>query len=233
MNTTQSVSVAAAFLAGLLSFISPCVLPLVPAYITYMTGISFKEAKGKKGIAMISLVHSIFFVLGFSSIFILFGATATLLGNIAVQYQDVIRQAGGILVIAFGLYILGVLKMPLLGLAKRFEVRRKPAGLIGSFLVGMAFAAGWTPCVGPILASILIMASTAGSVQLGIMLLAVYSLGLGIPFIFASLAINTFLDWFTWFKKYLNVINIVSGIFLIIIGILLLTNSFDIMYINK
>ena len=233
MNTTQSVSVAAAFLAGLLSFISPCVLPLVPAYITYMTGISFKEAKGKKGIAMISLVHSIFFVLGFSSIFILFGATATLLGNIAVQYQDVIRQAGGILVIAFGLYILGVLKMPLLGLAKRFEVRRKPAGLIGSFLVGMAFAAGWTPCVGPILASILIMASTAGSVQLGIMLLAVYSLGLGIPFIFASLAINTFLDWFTWFKKYLTVINIVSGIFLIIIGILLLTNSFDIMYINK
>ena len=233
MNTAQNMSFVIAFFAGILSFISPCILPLVPAYITYMAGISLKEAEDVRSVRKTTLIHSIFFILGFSIIFVFLGASATLLGSLLIAYRDLIRQIGGIIIIIFGIYIMGVLKIPFLDVERKIMIKHKPAGLIGSLLVGMAFAAGWTPCIGPILASILLVASTAQSVSLGILLLAFYSLGLGIPFLLTSLAINTFLVYFDRFKKYLGIVTSLSGIFLIIIGLLLLTNYFQILYVVR
>jgi len=230
MSGTQNISFLMAFSAGVLSFISPCVLPLVPAYLAYMSGISLK---GSGDIRNITFANSASFILGFSIIFVMLGATATILGSALYGYRDLIRQAGGVIVIVLGVYITGILKLPFLDMERKLQIKHKPAGLIGSFLVGVTFAVGWTPCVGPILASILLMASTAKSVYLGIMLLIFYSLGLGVPFLLSSLAINSFLVYFERVKKYLWLINYISGIFLIIIGVLLFTDYFSILYIIK
>ncbi len=230
MNANQNISFIIAFFAGLLSFVSPCILPIVPAYIGYVAGISLKETRDVKGIGKTTLIHSIFFILGFSIIFVLLGASATLLGSFLIAYQDLIQKIGGVIVILFGIYIMGIIKIPFLNAERKVQIKHKPAGLIGSLLVGMAFAAGWTPCIGPILASILLMASTAQSVYSGILMLSFYSLGLGIPFILTSLAINTFLVYFDRFKKYLGIVTFASGIFLIIVGILLLTNFFQVLF---
>ena len=229
MQQPQDVSVLIAFSAGLLSFVSPCVLPLVPSYITYITGVSFKDLSegGSKGkLRWLTISHSLLFIMGFSLIFVLMGASASYLGQALVQYQSWIMKVGGILIIILGLHFTGWITIPFLQMERRFELKQKPLGYLGSFLVGVVFAAGWTPCVGPILSTILLYASTAKSFTTGIVLLAAYSMGLGLPFFAASLALNTFLSAFDKIKRYLRVITVASGVFLIVIGILLLTDLF-------
>jgi cytochrome c-type biogenesis protein len=218
-----------AFLAGLLSFFSPCILPLVPSYITYITGISFKEltlSEKRLGLRWITFLHSFLFILGFSSIFILMGASASYLGQIIAEYQSLIMKVGGILIIVLGIHFIGIINIPFLQTEKRFELKEKPLSYFGSFLVGVIFSAGWTPCIGPILSSILIYTSTAQSLKKGIWLLFLYSSGLGIPFLLTSLAFNTFIYTFGKIKKFMRYITILSGLLLIFIGILLLTGVF-------
>ena len=222
------ISIFVAFSAGFLSFVSPCVLPLVPSFVTYITGLTFEDitsAKEKPRVRYITITNSLSFIGGFSLIFILFGASATFIGEIFLAYQGIIQKIGGILIVLFGLYIMGIIKLNFLSSEKKFHIENKPAGFIGSFLVGMAFAAGWTPCVGPILGSILLYASTTGSVAKGMGLLAVYSLGLGLPFFISALAINTFIATFKVITRYMRWINLLSGAFLILVGIMIFTDS--------
>ncbi len=229
MRQPQEISGIIAFSAGLLSFVSPCVLPLVPSYITYITGVSFKELTGVEArgkLKWATIFHSLLFIMGFSMVFILMGASATYLGQLLAQYQYWIMKAGGVLIILLGIHFTGIINIPFLQMEKRFEMRKKPLGYAGSFFVGVVFAAGWTPCIGPILSTILIYASTSKSLTTGILLLTYYSIGLGIPFFLSSLAFNSFLSAFGKMKRYLRVITILSGLFLIGIGILFLTDTF-------
>ena len=229
MNQPQEISALIAFTAGILSFISPCVLPLVPSYITYVTGVSFKElddARGKARLRWATMIHSLLFIMGFSAVFILMGASASYLGQVLVEYQSWIMKVGGVLIIVLGIHFTGVINIPFLQMEKRFEFRKKPLGYLGSFFVGVVFAAGWTPCIGPILSTILIYASTAKNYTTGVYLLTAYSMGLGIPFFLSSLAFNAFLSAFDRIKRYMRWITLISGIFLIIIGILFLTDTF-------
>jgi cytochrome c-type biogenesis protein len=230
MNQLPEVSLFIAFSAGLLSFVSPCVLPLVPSYITYITGVSFHEltgAQSKSRLRWVTIFHSLLFISGFSSIFILMGASASYLGQLLAQYQQWIMKAGGVLIILLGIHFTGLISLPFLQMEKRFELRKKPFGYLGSFFVGIIFAAGWTPCIGPILTTILIYASTSKSFYKGICLLSIYSVGLGLPFFLSSLAFNSFLSTFEKIKRYMRVITLVSGLFLIAIGILMLTDTFQ------
>ncbi|MBM4341183.1 MAG: cytochrome c biogenesis protein CcdA [Deltaproteobacteria bacterium] len=229
MNPQQDVSTLIAFTAGLLSFVSPCVLPLVPSYITYITGVSFQDLtdeKAKSKIRWATILHSILFITGFSTVFILMGASASYLGQVLIEYQTWIMKIGGVLIIILGIQFTGIINIPFLQMERRFEMRKKPLGYLGSFLVGLVFAAGWTPCIGPILSTILIYASTAKNFTTGILLLGVYSLGLGIPFFLSSLAFNSFLSAFDKIKRYMRWVTLISGIFLIAIGILILTDTF-------
>lgn len=230
MSQPQEISILIAFSAGFLSFVSPCVLPLVPSYITYITGVSFKdltEEKAKKKLRWVTISHSLLFIVGFSTIFILMGASASYLGQLLTEYQYWIMKAGGILIILLGIHFTGIINLPFLQIEKRFELRKRPLGYLGSFLVGVVFAAGWTPCIGPILSTILLYASTSKNFMTGIFLLTIYSLGLGIPFFLCSLAFNSFLSTFDKIKRYMRVVTIISGSFLIIIGILFLTDTFS------
>lgn len=213
------------FLAGVLTFLSPCVLPLIPSYISYITGASIEELQTGKGVRRATAIHSLLFIFGFSVIFILLGASATVVSGALYQYQDWIKNIGGILIILFGLHLTGILPLHLLLKEKRLQWRRKPVGYMGSFLVGAAFSIGWTPCVGPILASVLLYASSQTTVTQGVLMLAVYSLGMGIPFFLSSLAFNQLLTSLKWLKKYLNLLERLTGILLILVGVLLLTNS--------
>jgi cytochrome c-type biogenesis protein len=229
MGQPQEISGMIAFTAGLLSFVSPCVLPLVPSYVTYITGVSFKELTNvevSSKLRWATIFHSLFFIIGFSLVFILMGASATYLGQLLAQYQYWIMKGGGVIIILLGIHFTGIINIPFLQMEKRFEMRKKPLGYAGSFLVGIAFAAGWTPCIGPILSTILIYASTSKSLTTGILLLTYYSIGLGIPFFLSSLAFNSFLSAFDRIKRYMRVITIVSGLFMIGIGILFLTDTF-------
>ena len=230
MNQLPEISLFIAFSAGLLSFVSPCVLPLVPSYITYITGVSFHEltgAESKSKLRWVTIFHSLLFISGFSTIFIIMGASASYLGQLLAQYQEWIMKAGGVLIIILGINFTGVITLPFLQMEKRFELRKKPIGYMGSFFVGIIFAAGWTPCIGPILSTILIYAGTAKSFYAGIVLLFLYSMGLGLPFFLSSLAFNSFLGAFEKLKRYMRVITLVSGLFLIAIGILMLTDTFQ------
>ncbi len=228
MSGTQDLSLYLAFAAGLLSFLSPCVLPLLPSYVAFITGLSFEELTfdhPRNKLRRLILVHSLLFVLGFSTLFTILGASATLLGQFLAVHRDTIRIAGGILIILFGLFMSGVFSFGFLQREKKFHLRNKPLGYLGSFLVGVTFAAGWTPCVGPILSSILLYASTAEDMRSGILLLLLYSLGLGLPFLACSLALNTFLATFRKARGYIGVFTKVGGFLLILVGVLLLTNS--------
>ncbi len=224
----QTFSFAIAFSAGFLSFISPCVLPLVPSYLAYITGLSLEEltqADQDRRVRWTTIKNSCLFILGFSTVFILIGASATAIGQLLLTYQQIIRQIGGILIVLFGLYIIGVLKLLFLMAEKRVHLHQKPAGRIGTFLVGVAFAAGWTPCVGPILGTILLYASTADSILQGIWLLTFYSLGLGLPLFLISLGLNTFLNYSWQFRSYMRSVSVISGLFLIAVGVMIFTNS--------
>jgi cytochrome c-type biogenesis protein len=223
----QNISIFLAFTAGILSFLSPCILPLIPSYLSFITGISFQELTTSKKIRKMTILHSLLFILGFSLIFILLGATATYLGNLLLKYQIIIKKIGGVLIILFGLYITGLLKLDFLTKERKIHLTEKPIGYFGTILVGATFAFGWSPCIGPILSTILLYASTSEKLSQGIVLLVFYSLGLGIPFFLTSLLVNSFLSYFEKFKRYLPSITLISGIFLIIAGFLLILDKFS------
>lgn len=220
-----------AFTAGVFSFFSPCVLTLFPSYLSYITGLTIKEFENNRTqdkVRRLAVIHSILFILGFSFLFILMGSAINILGHSLLRYKELIRIVGGIIIIIFGLFILGIFKIPFLNIEAKFNLKQKPKGYFGSFLVGIIFASGWTPCVGPILGSILILASTKETIFKGLALLISYSLGMGIPFFVSSILISSFLSQYKKLSKYVRVINILCGILLIIVGILLLTNYFDV-----
>ncbi len=224
----KDVSFPLAFLAGVLSFMSPCVLPLVPSYVSFITGISFedlKEGTDRKKIRFLTITNSLAFICGFSLIFIALGASSSAVGQFFFNYQDWIRIIGGVLVIFFGLFVSGIIKLDFLTRERKFHVSGKPAGYVGSFLVGMTFAAAWTPCIGPILGTILLYASSHASAVYGFKLLSVYSLGLALPFFLSSLMFNTFLSYSAKIRKYMRVVMMSSGALLIVFGILLLSNN--------
>ena len=229
METANAVSFSAAFAAGLLTFLSPCILPLIPAYVSYITGVSFDELKGgeAKAIRKKTLVHSLLFILGFSFVFVTLGASATFLGKLLLDYQMIISRIGGVLVIIFGLYLIGVFKLSFLGKEKRITFKLQKGSKFTSVLFGITFAAAWTPCVGPILGTVLVMAATKETILGGIWLLSVYSLGIAIPFIISALLINSFLAHFAKFRKYLFVVKFICGLLLITIGILLILGRFS------
>ncbi|HEX8949981.1 MAG TPA: cytochrome c biogenesis protein CcdA [Dissulfurispiraceae bacterium] len=219
----KDVSFPLAFLAGILSFLSPCVLPLVPAYVSFVTGLSLDELKSAPRLSK-TMGSAVAFVLGFSTIFISLGASSSLIGGFLVKYQEALRIGGGILTITFGLFIAGFVKLDFLMRERRFHIDKGPAGYIGAFLIGMSFAAGWTPCIGPILGTILIYASSQASAAYGFKLLSVYSLGLAVPFLLATLAINAFLTYSKKIHRFMKVIMMISGLILILFGVMLLTN---------
>lgn len=224
---SQEVTYLGAFIAGLLSFLSPCVLPLIPSYITYITGLSFADLQDEHPSHVIrrkSLLHSTSFILGFTVVFVLLGASATLIGTFMHTHAAFIRRVGGVLVVLLGAHVAGLLPIRLLLGEKRLSFRNRPAGFAGSFLVGIAFAAGWTPCIGPILATILMVAATEENVYQGIVLLLLYSLGLGIPFLLSSLAMHQFLTLFNRFRKHIRLFEIVTGLFLMLVGVLIFGN---------
>jgi cytochrome c-type biogenesis protein len=212
-----------AFAAGLLSFLSPCVLPLVPSYIGFLTGMTLPEMGGRRRTA---LLHALCFTAGFSLVFILLGASATALGRALNYYQLWLQRIGGVLIIGFGLVCLGAIKVGALTREHRMQLEHKPVGYLGSGLVGMAFAAGWTPCIGPVLGAILGLAATSVDVTRGMLLLAFYSAGLAVPFLIAAVAVESFLGWFQRFRRYLPWVMRLSGALLVFVGFLLVTGEF-------
>ncbi len=223
MSEPAALSFMVAFVAGLLSFLSPCVLPLVPSYVGFITGMTLPEVGGRRAAA---LTHALLFVAGFSLVFVLLGASATALGRALNHYQVWLQRVGGVLIILFGLLCLGVFKLRLVNQERRLHLERKPVGYLGSALVGIAFGAGWTPCIGPVLGGILGLAATSSDVSRGMQLLAVYSAGLAIPFLIAAVAVESFLEWFQRFRGYLPWVMRLSGILLVVVGILLVTGEF-------
>ncbi len=223
----QEVNYAVAFSAGMFSFLSPCVLPLIPSYVMYITGLSFQDLHASHPDRLIrreTFLHSLFFVLGFTAIFTMLGASATLIGSLIQQHSNVIVKVGGILIFLFGIHITGLVPLQLLLGETRVRLRSKPSGYLGSFVVGLVFAAGWTPCIGPVLASILMVAATEERVLYGVTLLLAYSLGLGIPFILSSIALHHFLFVFNRFKRFIRIFEILTGIFLMLLGIVIFQN---------
>jgi len=229
MDSISQVSLFAAFTAGLLSFISPCVLPLVPSYLSYITGLSVEnlaKVEERERFQSAILLNALLFIAGFSTVFIAFGASASLIGQVLYEYQDMIRKIGGILIIIFGLYLLGILKLNVLMTERRLvHFESRPVGYLGSFLIGTAFAAGWTPCVGPVLGTILAYASTTESMSGGVMLLSAYSFGLGLPFFLTAFGMDTFLSYFKNFRTYLGGVSFVSGGLLVLVGLMIFTDS--------
>ncbi|HEX8453696.1 MAG TPA: cytochrome c biogenesis protein CcdA [Longimicrobium sp.] len=225
----QSLGLLVAFSAGLLSFLSPCVLPLVPSYATFITGMSLDELRdaetGRTRRAV--LVHGVLFVLGFTLVFMILGASATFLGSLLAYASRWVERVGGVLLILFGLYLLGVLRLPGAGREWRMHLADKPVGYLGTLLVGITFGAGWTPCIGPVLGGILTLAATRGSMMEGMGLLAVYSAGLAIPFLLSTVLIERFLTTFKRIRQWLPWINRVSGAMLLVLGMLLFTGSFS------
>jgi cytochrome c-type biogenesis protein len=225
---TAHVSLLGALAAGLLSFITPCVLPLIPSYVTYITGISFSDLQAEHPVQRVrrqTALHSLLFIAGFTIVFVLLGASATLLGGFLRAHMDGLRRVGGVLLVLFGLHVSGVLPIAMLLGEKRVSIRNKPSGYLGSLLVGLAFAAGWTPCIGPILASILMVAATEQTLLKGILLLLAYSLGLAIPFFFSALAMHQFLIFFNRFKRYLRAFEVATGAILVATGGLVFFNA--------
>lgn len=223
---TPTFGVLIAFSAGLLSFLSPCVLPLIPSYVTFITGLSLDDVQNARRTA---LIHGVLFVLGFTLIFLALGAGATVLGRTLLQHRDWISRIGGAIIIVFGLYLLGILNIGFLSREARFHVADKPVGYFGTVFVGIAFGAGWTPCLGPILGSILLYTSSQADFARGMWLLLAYSMGLAVPFLLSAIAIERFSAFFQRMKHQMVWVSRVSGIVLVIIGVLMVTNYFTIL----
>ena len=232
MQSLGNFPIIASLFAGILTFISPCILPLIPVYITLVTGLSVEELDNKKNLLSVFL-SSICFVLGFTTVFVFLGLSVTFIGQFFLNNIDILRTIGGIIIIIFALHLLGIFKIKIL--YKQFgwiDKVKRTSNYFTIYFIGCAFAFSWTPCVDPILASILIMAATQGTVAKGTFLLLVYSLGLAIPFILTALFINRFFIIFNTLKKYYKIIEIVSGTLLIIIGILIISGGFNRITIN-
>ena len=223
---TPTLGVLIAFSAGLLSFLSPCVLPLIPSYVTFITGLSLDDVQNARRTA---LVHGLLFVLGFTLIFMAMGAGATLIGQSLLQHRDWISRVGGVVIIVFGLYLLGVLNIGFMSREARFHVADKPVGYFGTVFVGFAFGAGWTPCLGPILGSILVYTSSQADLVRGMWLLFAYSLGLAVPFLLSAIAIDRFSAFFQRMRRQMVWVSRISGAVMIGIGLLLVTNYFTIL----
>ncbi len=224
----QGVSVFTALVAGLFSFVSPCVLPLIPAYLSFITGLSIEELRttGNRSEVMRRVtINSLVFILGFSVVFILLGASASFVGQFLQSHKVILEKVAGIIIVIFGIHFTGLLRIPFLDYSRGPNLSRRPMGLVGAFLLGVAVAFGWTPCIGPILGTILAIAAVQDTVWQGIGLLAVYSLGLGIPFLLSGLFINLFFSAFQKILRYMRWIELVAGIFLIIVGILVFTGK--------
>jgi cytochrome c-type biogenesis protein len=223
VEQTAALGVLIAFSAGLLSFLSPCVLPLVPSYVTFITGMNLEDLQRSR---RTTFVHATLFVAGFTLIFLALGAGATLFGQFMLRYRDVISRVGGVLVIVFGLYLLGVLNLGFLARDTRLHLANKPLGYVGTLAVGIAFGAGWSPCIGPILGAILTLAANEASLGRGLSLLFAYSMGLAVPFIVAALAVERFLDVFARMRKHMVWVNRTAGALLVFVGLLMVTNRF-------
>jgi cytochrome c-type biogenesis protein len=226
---TESISYSAALIAGLLSFFSPCILPLIPAYFTFITGFSLDELTGARqtSLRLRIILSTLSYVLGFSTIFILMGASASFIGGAVFKYRDWIRIIGGVAIILFGIHMTGLIRFKALEFEKRLQMQKKPLHFLGTFIVGMAFGAGWSPCIGPLLGSILIVAGNQETVGQGMGLLAVYAAGLAIPFLVLSIFIDsliTLIKKVSWSIKYINV---TAGVLLLILGLLLVTNKLN------
>ena len=230
MPGTENVSLLFAFTAGLISFLSPCVLPLIPSYMAFITGISIEELSAEKNLRYVQkkvIANSLMFILGFSFIFIALGASVTFLGTFLAQNIRWFEIVGGIFVIILGIHFTGLFRLKFLDREKKIHLQKKPLGLIGTCLVGMAFAVGWTPCVGPILGAILTMAATTQDIMKGLILLIFYSAGLGIPFLLSAIILHKFFEYFKVIRKYFKLISIIGGILLITVGILLISGFFS------
>jgi cytochrome c-type biogenesis protein len=219
-----AVTLLTAFFGGLLSFLSPCVLPLVPPYLCFVTGATLDDLTERASVSRQRTVLASFaFVLGFSTVFVLLGATASAAGQFIRVHLPLLAQLAGAFIILMGLHFLGLFRFALLNREKRYRQESRPAGLIGAYAVGLAFAFGWTPCIGPVLATILAVAAAEDSVGQGAFLLAVYSLGLGVPFLLAALGVGTFLGFLKRFSKHLGTVEKAMGVLLIAAGLAFLT----------
>lgn len=230
MSGAENVSILVAFTAGIISFLSPCILPIIPSYLAFITGISLEELSQQENLRKVRkrvIANSLMFILGFSIIFITLGASATVIGKFLQENIRWFEIIGGVLVIILGLHFAGIFRLKFLDREKKIHLKKKPLGYLGTCLVGIAFGAGWTPCVGPILGAILTMAASTQDIVKGIILLALYSAGLGLPFLLSAIILHKFFEYFKTIRKYFKVISIVGGVLLIIVGILLISGYFS------
>lgn len=222
------ITIFAAFTAGVVSFLSPCVLPLVPPYLCFLAGSSLEELTDEAADSVVRrrvIVSAIVFVLGFSTVFIALGATASAIGELLREHLDLLSKIAGVIIIIMGLHFLGLLKLGFLNKDTRYQHGNRPRGILGSYAIGLAFALGWTPCIGPILGAILAVAAAEESVTKGAILLAIYSAGLGVPFLFAAFGINGFLSFMKRFRKHLGLVEKIMGGLLVLTGIMFLTGA--------
>ena len=223
---SASIGITISFTAGLLSFLSPCVLPLIPSYVSFITGLSLDDVQRSR---RVTLIHSMLFVAGFTIVFLVLGATATVLGQLLVRHREWVGRIGGVLVIALGLYLLGVFNVGAFARERRVHIANKPLGYLGTLLVGMAFAAGWTPCIGPILGAVLTYTASSADLQRGLVLLFAYSLGLAVPFLLAALMIDRFMVLFQRYRGGLIWMSRASGALLVVVGVLMITGSMTVL----
>ena len=224
MFEQPTVEIPTAILAGLLSFISPCVLPLIPGYLSFISGVSIEQMSTRDKAQSHQwklVVNTIFFVLGFSLVFVLLGASATSIGSLLGRYIGIFNKVAGVVVFVFGLHLTGILRIKALNYEKRFHAGQKKMGVIGSAVIGIAFAFGWTPCIGPILGTILALAAQQNSLNHGVMLLLFYSAGLGVPFILTALLFNYLIGAFGFIKRHFRIVELISGGLLMVVGVLI------------
>ncbi len=228
------VSIFVAFTAGLLSFLSPCVLPIIPSYLSFLSGVSLEEISVphiKADVRRKVVSNSLAFIVGFSIVFVSLGASASYLGSLFFGYRNIIRVLGGVFIILVGIYLMGLFKISLLQRYLQFNFRDKPAGYLGSALVGVTFAVAWIPCVGPILGAILALAGSSGDIGKGILLLTTYAAGLAVPFFLSALAVNSFFRFSKKFRRYVQAVHVAAGSLLVTVGVLLVTDYFTLLNI--
>lgn len=223
----SDVNVFVAFAAGIFSFLSPCVLPLIPSYLSFISGVSLEDMRHDRTLKRVRgrvVLNSVAFIAGFSLVFISLGVSASFLGSLFFSYRNSIRIVGGLFILLVGFYLIGLFKIPALERYLQFNLKDKPAGYLGSVLVGITFAVAWTPCVGPILGAILALAGTSGEIGRGTLLLSSYAAGLGLPFFLSAVAINSFMQFSKSFRRYIRAFHVAGGILLVIVGLLLITD---------
>lgn len=222
-----NLSIPTSFVAGVVSFLSPCVLPLVPGYVSLITGATIEQLRAaeEKSLARTVWINSLGFIAGFSLVFIALGASASWVGRFLLSNKILLYRIAGVIIVLFGLHLVGLLKVEALYREKRFQPSVSKRGVLGAFVLGLAFAFGWTPCIGPILGAMLALAATRETVYQGVFLLAVYSAGLAVPFLLTALGINRFLVFYGRFRKHVHAVEVFSGVLLIVVGVLILTNS--------